>query len=83
MDGEDESEGARAAAAGRVSHPEDGMGMEEEPDWHVAREDGTLAKLPLDKGGSAYTLDPDGTTIHDVWDSLDLAELREVRPGLG
>lgn len=73
-----EDEEGEEEAEGRVPHPEDGMGMDEEPEWHVALENGTLAKLPLDSEGSAYVLDPDGITVKELWDSLDLPQLREV-----
>lgn len=77
---EEEEAGEEGAAEGRVSHPEDGMGMDEEPDWHVALEDGTLATLPLDREGSTYMLDNDGVTVKELWESLDLTQLREVSP---
>ena len=54
------------------------MGMEDEPEWHIALENGTLAKLPLNKEGSAYVLDSDGITVKELWDSLDLPQLWEV-----
>lgn len=70
--------GEEPEAEGRIRHPEDGLGMEEEPDWHVAMENGTLATVPLDAQGNSYVLDADGVTIRELWDSLNLAQLREV-----
>lgn len=77
---DEEEDGEGRVAEGRVPHPEDGMGMDEEPDWHVALENGTVAKLPLNQEGSTYVLDNDGVTVGQLWESLDLSQLREVSP---
>eukprot|EP00892_Ulva_mutabilis_P006303 jgi/Ulvmu1/4044/UM019_0021.1 len=73
-----EEEAEQALPAGRVSHPEDGLGMDEEPEWHVATEGGSLTQVPLDGEGGAYVLDADGITVKELWDSLDLTQLREL-----
>lgn len=58
--------------------------VQEEEEWNLIEETGTHeaavpVKTPTDNQSHAYTLDADGATVENIWESMSYAELRQVR----